>query len=70
VAPVPPLSATDVLLFDKTGSTNGFGAYVLMVPARGIGIALLANRTTPSQSGCRPPSDPVRAGLLTAPYSQ
>lgn len=34
-------------LFDKTGSTNGFGAYVAFVPARRIGVVLLANRSFP-----------------------
>jgi beta-lactamase class C len=34
-------------LFNKTGSTNGFGAYAAFVPARGIGIVMLANRNIP-----------------------
>lgn len=34
-------------LFNKTGSTRGFGAYLAFVPARRIGIALLANRNWP-----------------------
>ncbi|HEY0823315.1 MAG TPA: class C beta-lactamase [Ramlibacter sp.] len=36
------------VLFNKTGSTNGFGAYALFVPARRIGIVLLANRNIPN----------------------
>lgn len=37
---------TDVLL-NRTGSTNGFAAYVAFVPGRRIGIVLLANRSYP-----------------------
>ena len=35
-------------LFNKTGSTGGFGAYVLFVPAEKFGIVLLANRGFPN----------------------
>jgi beta-lactamase class C len=34
-------------LFNKTGSTNGFGAYAAFVPSQRIGIVLLANRNVP-----------------------
>ncbi|MGY3941572.1 class C beta-lactamase [Aeromonas tecta] len=43
--PAPAKAST---LFNKTGSTNGFGAYVAFVPAKGIGIVMLANRNYPN----------------------
>ena len=43
----PPRPPNQPLLINKTGSTNGFGAYVAFVPARGIGVALLANKPYP-----------------------
>jgi beta-lactamase class C len=48
-----PMPATGDPLLNKTGSTNGFGAYVLLLPARDIGLVLLANRNYPNAERVR-----------------
>lgn len=44
---VPPQPPSGSRLYNKTGATNGFGAYVAFLPERNIGLVMLANRNLP-----------------------
>nr|BFD43292.1 cephalosporin-hydrolyzing class C beta-lactamase PDC-1 [Pseudomonas sp. FFPRI_1] len=44
----PPQPPKADALYNKTGSTSGFGAYLLFVPSQQIGIVLLANKNYPN----------------------
>ncbi|MEB0048552.1 MULTISPECIES: class C beta-lactamase [unclassified Pseudomonas] len=44
----PPQPEPKSVLINKTGSTSGFGTYVAFVPARDIGIVIMANKNYPN----------------------
>ncbi|MDG4901163.1 MULTISPECIES: class C beta-lactamase [unclassified Mesorhizobium] len=49
----PPMAPRADVVLNKTGSTNGFGAYVAYVPSRKIGIVMLANKAYPNEARVR-----------------
>ena len=45
-----PKRVAAATLFNKTGSSNGFGAYAAFIPQQKIGIVMLANTNFPNEA--------------------
>ena len=68
VVPIdPPSPPRDDVFINKTGSTNGFGAYVAFVPARKFGIVLLANKNYPLEARVNAAYEIMTRLIETAP---
>ncbi|EJZ18438.1 beta-lactamase (plasmid) [Rhizobium sp. Pop5] len=46
----PSLPPQKDVILNKTGSTNGFGGYIAIVPSEDIGVVVLANKNYPNEA--------------------
>jgi beta-lactamase class C len=46
----PALPPQQNVILNKTGSTNGFGGYIALLPGQDMGIVVLANRNFPNEA--------------------
>ncbi|NUU01165.1 class C beta-lactamase [Herbaspirillum robiniae] len=58
---VPPTAPRADVWINKTGSTNGFGAYIAYIPSRKIGVVMLANRNFPNDARVGAAYDIIKA---------
>lgn len=49
----PSLPPQNDVILNKTGSTNGFGTYVALLPGEDLGVVVLANRNFPNEARIR-----------------
>ncbi|WP_029056931.1 class C beta-lactamase [Stappia stellulata] len=61
----PPQPPQQDVILNKTGSTNGFGGYVALLPSQDLGIVVLANRNYPNEARVRATYKLIE-GLLAA----
>ncbi|WFS03453.1 class C beta-lactamase [Rhizobium tumorigenes] len=60
----PALPPQRNVILNKTGSTNGFGGYIAMLPGEGIGVVVLANKNYPNEARVKATYSLIQA-LLT-----
>lgn len=65
----PPEAPEGDMFWNKTGSTSGFGTYVVLVPSQKIGVVVLANRAYPNPVRAAAAIDLIEA-LLAADARQ
>jgi beta-lactamase class C len=56
----PPMPPQQDVILHKTGSTNGFGGYVALLPGEGLGIVVLTNRNYPNKARIRATYDLIQ----------